>query len=391
MAEPRSDSADVLIIGAGVYGCALAYFLSSFGRDVLVVDADDIGAGASGANAGNLHLQLSPFSHADKSREWVEAFVRNLPLFLDALELWRQLAGELPGNLELRCPGGLMVAQTAEQLARLRDKVALEQSQGLDVHLIDGAELRALAPYLSESVIAASYCPQEGMANALGAVVALADGARRNGARFLLHAPVKRVQESGGTFAVDTLRGTLHGRNLVVAAGSSSADVAALAGLDIPLAQRVIQIVATEPCERFIDHLVYHGEARLTLKQAANGNVIIGGGWTAAVDRVFARPAVLHESLRGSLAVAHAVVPSLACVNVIRSWAGPNVYTPDGNPILGAVPGRPGLWLAVCNTYGFTLGPLCALLVAQAITGRATAYDLDRYSIARFAGAALRA
>jgi glycine/D-amino acid oxidase-like deaminating enzyme len=387
----RADSVfaetDVLVIGAGIYGCATAYFLARFGVNVLVIDADDIGSGASGANAGNLHLQLSPFSHAGKSPEWVAEFARMLPFFVNALTLWKRLDDELDCDIELRCPGGIMVAQTDQQMQILHEKVALERAQGLPIEMIGSAELHRLAPYIADHVLGASYCPDEGMANALLAVTRLADGAREAGAGFLLNARVRGVEQQVGGWRVDTSRGRIRCRRVVIAAGSSSAEIAAMAGVQLPLMHRVIQMVATEACEPFIDHLLYHAESRLTLKQVANGNVLIGGGWTASRDPVFGRSAVLSESLRGSLAVARSIVPRLAEISVIRSWAGPNIYTLDGRPILGAVPGYPGLFTAVCNTYGFTLGPLCGLLVAELVAERPVSFDLSSFSLSRFATA----
>ena len=97
---------------------------------------------------------------------------------------------------------------------------------------------------------------------------------------------------------------------------------------------------------------------------------------------------MLGESLRGSLAIAQTVVPRLAAVSVIRSWAGPNIYTTHGRPILGAIAGYPGVLVAVCNTYGFTLGPLCGLLVAELIAGRPVSFDLSPFALSRFATAA---
>ncbi len=245
--------------------------------------------------------------------------------------------------------------------------------------MLGGSQLRRLAPYIAGHVLGASYCPDEGMANALLSVIGLADGARKSGARFVLNAPVRRVERREGGWRIATDRGEILCRRLVIAAGSASGEIAAMAGVQLPLAHRVIQMVATEACAPFIDHLLYHAESRLTLKQVANGNVLIGGGWTASRDAVFGRPAVLSESLRGSLSVARTVVPRLAEVAVIRSWAGPNIYTPDGRPILGAVPGYPGLFAAVCNTYGFTLGPLCGLLVAELIAGRPLSLSCLRF------------
>jgi glycine/D-amino acid oxidase-like deaminating enzyme len=369
---------DVVVIGAGIYGCSTAYFLARAGVAVTVVDAADLGAGASGANAGNLHLQLSPFSHADKSEAWITEFARTLPFFLEALDLWKHLASELDGDIELRCPGGIMVAETEQQLDMLHDKVALERSQGLNVEMLAAAELSRRATYLGQHVLGASHCPDEGMANALTAVIALADGARKAGAQFRFHTRVTRIAESGQGWRVETDRGSLHCERAVIAAGSDSAEIAATAGVDLPLTHRIIQMIATEPCQRFVEHLVYHSEERLTLKQVANGNVLIGGGWESTRDAVFNRPAVLADSVRGSLALARRIVPRLAPASVIRTWAGPNIYTVDGRPIVGEVPQRPGLFTAVCNTYGFTLGPACGQLVASAIAGHATANQADR-------------
>ena len=378
---------DVVVIGAGIYGCSTAYFLARLGVTTLVVDAGDIGAGASGANAGNLHLQLSPFSHAAESPAWMAEFARTLPFFIEALARWKRLAGELNGDIELRCPGGIMVAETEQQMRILHEKVALERLHGLNIEMLGAPELGRRAPYLAGHVLGASHCPGEGMANALTAVTALAEGARNAGAQFRLHARVEQIVASTAGWRVETSAGPIPCERVVIAAGSSSGDIAATAGLHLPLTHRMIQMIATEACDRFVEHLVYHAEERLTLKQVANGNVLVGGGWQASRDPVFDRPTVMAESLRGSLALAQRIVPQLGEASVIRTWAGPNIYTADGRPILGAVPGRPGLFTAVCNTYGFTLGPQCGWLVAAAIAGRATACEvaeLEAMSPGRF-------
>lgn len=380
---------DVAIIGAGIYGCSVAYFLSRFGVDTVVIDTGDIGGGASGANAGNIHLQLSPFTHAMKSREWVAEFAHSLPFFIEAHALWQHLAHELAMAIELRCPGGIMVAETEHQLAMLHDKVALERAHGLEVRMLSSSEISQVAPYLSRQLIGASYCPNEGMANALGAVVALADAARAAGIRFMLSARVSALTACGNGWQIETKRGSVRSERVVIAAGTWSNEVATMAAAQLPLTQRLIQMIATEPCQRFIEHLVYHSEHRLTLKQVSNGNVLIGGGWTARSGDVYGQPAVLRDSVLGSLQLAARIVPQLRSAAVIRAWAGPNAYTPDGRPILGEIPRRDGLYAAVCNTYGFTLGPLCGLLVAQMLAGRDTTVSTLEFQPARFDSAGL--
>jgi glycine/D-amino acid oxidase-like deaminating enzyme len=113
-----------------------------------------------------------------------------------------------------------------------------------------------------------------------------------------------RAASEGRGWAAHTAKGTIRTNNVVIAAGYRSDAVAQTVGVPFSLSHRPIYVAATEPCSPFIEHLLYHTELRLTLKQAANGNVIIGGGWPATADPVYGRPAVLHDSLRRSLWVA---------------------------------------------------------------------------------------
>ena len=138
-----------------------------------LIDRGEIGRGASSRNAGSLHQQLMPFTFREGNAEERRARVVTLPL-MAAAGVWQELSRELDGGIELRIVGGLMVAETDEQMAFLADKVALERDQGLDVHMVSGNELRTLAPYLSEAVIGAEYAPGEGKLNPLLAIAGLA-------------------------------------------------------------------------------------------------------------------------------------------------------------------------------------------------------------------------
>ena len=124
------------------------------------------------------------------------------------------------------------------------------------------------------------------MANALLAVIALADGARKAGARFCSRRARRAHRASTRQAGASRPRASaIRCERVVIAAGSGSGEIAATAGVELPLAHRDIQMIATEPCEPFVEHLVYHAEERLTLKQVANGNVLIGGGWDSGARR----------------------------------------------------------------------------------------------------------
>jgi glycine/D-amino acid oxidase-like deaminating enzyme len=128
----------------------------------------------------------------------------------------------------------------------------------------------------------------------------------------------------------------------------------------------------------------------ITLKQLAAGQVVVGGGWPARLD-ARNHPTVEVTSLIGNLRLAQHIVPRLARLRLIRSWAGINT-TADGQCILGEAPGHPGLFLAVPGDAGYTLGPLVARLAAGALLGRRDAeFDITPYTAARFGRAAVPA
>jgi glycine/D-amino acid oxidase-like deaminating enzyme len=382
---PRAVETDVLVVGGGIFGAATAYHLARFGVDMVLVDRADPGAEASGGNAGSLHLQTSPSYLAGKSEEFRQGFAATLPFFVAAVEHWKALARELPRDIELTVKGGLMVAETEAQMRALHDKVETERAHGLDIHMLTVNDVRREAPYLGDAVIGAAFCPGEGKANPLAAVAGLLDGARSAGGRVMAQTEVTGIQSASHGWRVSTSRGAISCRRLVIAAGLWSEGLAAKLGVALPITHRPIHVNVTETCRPFIGHLVQHAELRLTLKQVRAGNVIVGGGWPATLDPEFARPAVLRESIQNSLWLAQHIVPKVGGLNLLRCWASRNAYTPDGKPILGPHPGAAGLYFAVCNTFGFTLGPLCGLLVAEAVTARHASLDLTPYSIARFA------
>jgi glycine/D-amino acid oxidase-like deaminating enzyme len=119
------------------------------------------------------------------------------------------------------------------------------------------------------------------------------------------------------------------------------------------------------------------------MKQVASGNLIIGGGWSAGLSETDGFPKVLRSSLEGNLWIAQRVIPALAQLHILRSWAAMNVNI-DGAPVIGEVPGVPGFYNAVTSN-GYTLGPMVGRLTAELIGGGDTGWDLTPFSIVRFA------
>ena len=380
----RLTETDVLVVGGGVVGWCTAYYLARLGVDVVLIDRDGINSQASGVNAGSLHLMI--VSRFFKSRDplWIAGRNRLLPLVMAAVETWRELAGELDQDIELVLDGGFMVAETEGQLRMLEEKAKEERSHGLAVDVVTRSDLKAIAPYLSERIIGAAFCANEGKINPIVATGAVARGAEAAGARFLRRTELVALTTDGAGFEARTGRGVIRCRRVVDAAGAGAAVVAAMIGVDLPIETHVRHMNVTEAAPPLVKHLVQHGDRMLSMKQAARGNVIIGGGWPAAIGQGMGRPEVIKKSIAGNLGVARSVVPGLGPLRVLRTWGGTLTLTPDGDAILGEVPGVPGFYLAVPPNPGFTGAPICGRLLAEKIAGKTPTFDLGTFSVERF-------
>jgi len=376
---------DVLVVGGGVLGSNLGWALAREGVDVLVVDRDDLNLQASGANAGSLHVQLLSFDFGAKAQEGGGPAAATLPLGPLAVALWQQLQRECVEDFELKITGGLMVADSAEGMRFLQAKAALERSHGIEAHVIDARELRRLAPALSQELLGAEWCPMEGKINPLRATYAVATLAARRGARFLRGCDVQAIERHAGRgagFSVRTSRGKIRAGRIVNASGAWSSTIGAMLGVTIPVRGAPLQMIVTEPAPPLVEHLVAHADRHLSMKQAASGGLIIGGGWTAAYDEDLRCNRAERASIEGNLWVAQRVLPALAGLHVLRCWAGMNVNI-DGAPILGEVPGVPGFYNAVTSN-GYTLAPIAARIVADLMVRGDAGLDVTPYRIERF-------
>lgn len=373
---------DIAVIGAGIAGVATALFLARAGAEVTVLEHGFPNGLASGGNAGSLHAQLLSFDYGSRAESGGGPAARTLPLQRDSIRLWQELQDEIGRDFEMKVTGGLMVAETEAHLRFLEAKTALERAQGIDSHVIGAADLARLEPALNPAFIGAAWCPQEGKINPLVATRHLLDAACAAGAVVHDRCTVLGITRTDDGFRIATSRGEVRAAQVVNAAGAFAGEVGALAGCAIPVFGAPLQMVVTEAAAPAVTALVAHADRHLTLKQATNGNFIIGGGWTAGLDPVHGHPRPLLDSLEGNLWVAQHVVPGLGKLHVIRSWAAMNINI-DGAPILGPDPRLPGLFHAVTSN-GYTLGPMMGRLTADLILGRDPGRDLSPFSLARF-------
>lgn len=373
---------DIAVIGAGVAGVSTALFLARAGAEVVLLEHGFSNGLASGGNAGSLHAQLLSFDYGARAEAGGGPAARTLPLQRDSIALWAQLERESGRDFEMKITGGLMVAETEAHLRFLEAKTALERRQGIESHVIDAAELARREPALNPSFVGAAWCPQEGKINPLVATRHLLDAARAAGAVLHERCSVRSIRAEADGFELATSRGTISARRIVNAAGAFAGQVGGLLGCEIPVFGAPLQMVVTEAAAPALAALVAHADRHLTLKQAANGNFIIGGGWTAGLDPVHQHPRPRLDSLEGNLWVAQHVVPGLRKLHVIRSWAAMNINI-DGAPILGEDPRRKRLFHTVTSN-GYTLGPIMGQMTSALVLGRDPGRDLSAFSPGRF-------
>jgi glycine/D-amino acid oxidase-like deaminating enzyme len=385
---------DVLVIGAGVLGCAALYHLARRGVDVALVERGDLNREASGSNAGTLHVQM-PGKHfrlnydrpdlGAVERDHVGATDR---LYAEAARMWRTLEADLDADLGVRRHGGLMVADTEEDLGRLDRKSRLERPFGIETEIVTTREMLAIAPHLSERLAGAAFCPEEGFANPLLAAPAYVRAAARHGARVHRHARAIGIERVGTRFRVRTAAGTVEAGRVVCAAGAQTPEVAAMVGLRLPIVPHALQVMVTEPRPPVLAQLIQHASRGLSLRQTPHGTFVVGGGWPAQpVAEDGERPQTVLPSIAGSARVLSDVLPCAAGARVIRAWAGMTTATGARNRVgfVGEYAREPGFFVLMAGGWGFALSPVLARLLAELVCDGAPSLSLDEFSVARWA------
>ncbi len=214
--RPNAQSRiDTVVVGGGIVGICLACFLAEEGVETAILDAGR--AGGTMTNAGSLHVQMqSRFMQLHP--HLIDAMESTLHLYPKAVRFWQALEKTLGATFDLRVTGGLMVAESPEQLDFLAHKAERERALGLELEILDRGALEEVAPYLGAPILGAELCHMEGKLNPLLANAALHDWRRKLGVPYLSRA-VLRIERDGGGFLLHTAeepisrrpRGARHG------------------------------------------------------------------------------------------------------------------------------------------------------------------------------------
>lgn len=368
---------ETLIIGGGVIGSSIAYHLARAGQRVLVVERAGIAESpaASWASAGGVRRQ---------GRDPAEAALASA-----AIARWPTLEAELDADLHYRQGGQLLLAETEDEVDQLVTFVAEQHAMGFtDVRMVQGSELRELAPGLAPTVLAGSYSPADGQADPALTTRAFAAAAQRAGARYWTHTPcIGLLREGNRVVGVKTSRGAVGARQTVLAAGAWSDTLAETIGLTLPIRTGVYQMLRSTPATPgLLRPVVSALGRRLSLKQLADGSFLLGGGWPgdATADRTGFT--MREASVAGGWAAASAILPAVGAQQIAASWCGLEAEAFDEVPLIGPATEVEGLYLAVgFSGHGFAIAPAVGEALAEELLGR-PASVLDGLRPSRAAG-----
>ncbi len=364
----KTESADVVIVGAGVIGCSIAYHLAKEGVPVLILDRGRVGQEASWASAGILTHGRPASTHP---YERLATLSRNLfePLVKELIEL----SGVDP---EYRPSGGVHVFLDEEGVERAKNYYRGSVMTGLEVEFLEPADLFELEAALNREARAAIRFPGDASIRPPRLVRALSLASQRLGTRILEHSPVVGMEvRSGRVTAILTPEERIQGGSFVLATGAWSGLVGDRVGVDLPVYSSKGEIVLLESLPGKLGQIVNNDGHYLVPR--SDGKLLVGATEEAVG---FDKTSTVHGVLE-LLEWAFHVAPGLSDATFVTSWAGLRPAVRRGGPYLGRLKDFQNLYVATAhNSNGMLLSPASGLLMSQLLTNRPTSLTLEPFA-----------
>jgi glycine/D-amino acid oxidase-like deaminating enzyme len=366
----NSSESDVVVIGGGVVGGAIALGLAREGARVIVLDEGDVAFRASRGNFALVWVQSKGLGMPDYAM-WSRR----------SGDAWHGLAGILRDEAGIDVahsqPGGFMLSLSEAELTKRTDAMRRLHNQttlaDFPYEVLDHDETRRRLPDIGKDVVGALYSPLDGHVNSLKLFRALREAGARRGVDYRPNHPVDSVAHRDGDFRITGPWGEIAAGKIVLAAGLGNARLAPMVGLDAPVKPSKGQIIVTEKTAPFLHNPM------VTVRQTDEGGVMIGDSQEdRGFDTVVGQPVLSVMAER-----AIKMFPRLAGLNVVRTWSALRVMSPDGFPIYDQSLTCPGAFVVTCHS-GVTLAANHVLTVAPAILAGALPETLSSFSSRRF-------
>ncbi len=380
----------VVVIGGGVVGCSVLYHLTKLGwSDVMLIERSELTSGSTWHAAGGFHTL-----NGDTNMAALQGYT---------IRLYKELEAITGMSCGLHHVGGITLADTQARFEQLQAERAKHRYMGLDTEILGPAEIAKLTEGMVnlEGIIGALYDPLDGHLDPSGTTHAYAKAARMGGADIVLHTRVlATTPRPDGTWDVVTDKGTVHAEHVVNASGLWAREVGAMAGIYLPLLPMAHQYLVTDDIPEIMNFLntgrefphVMDPGGESYLRQEGRGLCIgfyekpcepwalDGTPWKFGHE-------LLNENwdkIEDSVAFAYRRFPVLERSGVKRVIHGPFTFAPDGNPLIGPVPGLRNYWSACAVMAGFSQGGGMGLALAQWMIEGEVERDPRGFDVARF-------
>jgi sarcosine oxidase subunit beta len=366
-----NNTADVIIIGGGIIGCATGYYLTKKGLKVYLFEKDYLTAGSTGRCIGGIRQQFS-----------TELSIR---VAMESMKKFTMMADELGQDVEFHQGGYLFLAHSKDKEDTYFQLIQLQQKMGLDVEYVNVSEIEKLVPGIdTKDLLGGAYCSSDAQANPFLVVDGYAKCIREKGKVLSYNEIIKIDIENSKVTSVRTKDNeTYYAPIIVNAAGPFARDVAKLVNVDVPIYPERHEAMITEQTERFFDMMIvdYRPDGCYFNQKLGKGSII--GCYTPI-------PNVPGFDIRVSFQFAQEMgrrmarlIPKLQNIKIIRQWSGSYEMTPDGNPIVDKTDIE-GFWVVggMCG-HGFMLGPEIGWIAAEYITEGDTPYDISTFALKR--------
>ncbi|MEN8243413.1 MAG: FAD-binding oxidoreductase [Thermodesulfobacteriota bacterium] len=382
----------VIVVGGGVIGSAVTYYLSRAGVRVVLIEKKGLTSETSGACSGKVWLGTKkPGLHLELARM--------------GLHMLKELRQEFdyPFEMDSEC-GEMYLIESERDLRFMEEFAAQQQAAGIEMHLLTKGEIGKLQPSINVDVlVGAAYSPSGIAINPISLVYAFVREAEGLGATILRNTPVEEICVEGSRVkSVSTDKGEIRTDFVVNAAGVAVPSIGKMIGIDIPIVPLRGEILVTEAVAPFVRIPIPTSEARYIVakkdpqsfsqtdksgvtcgvSQSLNGNVYV------SASKEFAGHNKMNSTRAMKLLAQGAIkfFPKLESVRVIRSYAGLRPYTADGLPILGEIDGIEGFIMAGGHSGdGIALSAITGKLISEIITTGSPSVSIDKFRLSRFA------
>jgi glycine/D-amino acid oxidase-like deaminating enzyme len=374
-----TTTAQTVIIGGGVMGCAITYQLAAGGMTgVLLLERDVLGSGATGRSTASVHSHYSTKVLARMAWHSLQVF-RNFD----------EAVGGLCGFAET----GHLVFANGRASSQVKANVALQQKAGIETSIISQLDLAEIAPgFYLDDCAAIAHEPLSGYADASGTALAYASRARDLGVRIELRSPATGLEITGGKIAgVVTATGRISTERVIVAAGAWSRDLLGRYGIDLPLTVTRHEVAAFKRPAASSHQLPGASDLvnDIYFRQEGAGLALVGGG---GPGETVEDPAIYgHQPTQGFIESVWTRlvkrIPTMEQATYETGFAGLYTSTPDRHPIMDRVSGIEGLFLSAgFSGHGFKLAPAVGLAMAELVLdGRSSSIDITPLQLSRFA------